>query len=71
MKYLALDLVDRILGVFDVRGESGGDTAGIGEDSCGVVRDAHDGDASKSDGVHYSVRGPQTEPPVYENKHRR
>lgn len=63
---LALDLVDRVFGVFDVWRVGGGHRPRIREDRNGVGEDAHDGDSRENDGVEDSGGGHEAEPPFYE-----
>lgn len=65
---LALDLVNRGLGILDVGHEGGRDPTRVGEDGGGVVEDAHEGDAGEGGGVHEARRGGEAEPAVDEDE---
>lgn len=65
---LTLDLVNRTLGILNVRHECGGNPTGIGEDGDDVVEDAHERHSRESDSVQDSRRRRETEPHVNENE---
>lgn len=66
--HLALDLVDRVLWIFNVGHVSWWDPTRIGEQWDGVVKDAHEGYGGENEGVHDSRRSHETKPAVYEDE---
>lgn len=54
--------------IFNVGHVRGGNFTGIHENGDGVVEDAHGGNSGENDGVHYSRRRHETEPPVDVNE---
>lgn len=66
--YLALDLVHRILIIFNIRHVIGGDPTRIPKDSDSIVEHTHESHGGENEGVHDARRGHKTEPLVYENE---
>lgn len=65
---LALDLVDRGLGILDVGHEGLRDSTRVGEDGGDVVEDAHEGDGGEGGRVHEARRGGEAERAVDEDE---
>lgn len=55
--HLALDLVHKVLVIFNIGHIIGGHPPGIPEDSDSVVEYTHESHAGENDGVHYTGRG--------------
>lgn len=67
---LAFDLMNRILGVFNIGNIRGRDPPRILRDGASVVENAHSGNASEDDGVHDARGGHQAEPTLDKNEDR-
>lgn len=66
--YLALDLVYRVLIIFNIGHVIGRDPTRIPENSDRIVDHTHESHGGENDGVHDARRGHKTEPLVNENE---